>query len=360
MKVVVTGGGLAGLACTTELVAHGADVVLLETADRLGGQIRTTRDAGFLIEDGAATLDPSGDLCPEWAHDLGLGRDLVERRDLPMLVLLNGALDRVQSGDTAALFGLPAGSSAGEAAPVSLRDGMDSLVGAVVRSLAGKADLRSGNGAVALQRDGNAWTVSPEIGPALTADAIALTIPPRPAAWLVHPVDAAAARALSHLSARATVVVTLGFARSAVAHPLDAAGFTVPLEAAEPGLHSCAFSSSQFDNRAPADAVLLRAVIRPGRGELVGVTDADWANRAVELLAPLLGIRDDPLGAWVSRWPEAMPDYGPRYAADVAATRETLQSVGQIELAGAAYDGWGVDGAISSGRAAARRLLKRH
>jgi protoporphyrinogen/coproporphyrinogen III oxidase len=57
-RVVVVGGGIAGLAAAHRLVEHAhagesVDVVLLEASERLGGSLGTERSDGFLIETGA-------------------------------------------------------------------------------------------------------------------------------------------------------------------------------------------------------------------------------------------------------------------------------------------------------------------
>src|SRR5690348_16858716 len=50
--VVIIGGGAAGLAAARRLTAAGAEVLLLEAADRLGGRIATDRVDGFLLDRG--------------------------------------------------------------------------------------------------------------------------------------------------------------------------------------------------------------------------------------------------------------------------------------------------------------------
>ena len=58
MRFAVVGGGFAGLTCALELADDGSDVVLLEAGDRFGGQVRTTRERGFLVEEGADGFGP--------------------------------------------------------------------------------------------------------------------------------------------------------------------------------------------------------------------------------------------------------------------------------------------------------------
>ena len=49
-RVVIVGGGIAGLAIASELSASAADVVVVEGSARPGGNIRSTREAGYLYE----------------------------------------------------------------------------------------------------------------------------------------------------------------------------------------------------------------------------------------------------------------------------------------------------------------------
>jgi protoporphyrinogen/coproporphyrinogen III oxidase len=80
VKVVVVGGGIAGLAAARRLEARGADPLVIERENVLGGAIRTERVDGFVIEaapDSFLTRKPRGvGLCEE----LGLRDELIGRR----------------------------------------------------------------------------------------------------------------------------------------------------------------------------------------------------------------------------------------------------------------------------------------
>jgi len=82
VRAVVVGGGIAGLAATRllEAVLPGAEIVLLERDENLGGKIATERVDGFVIEaapDSFLSRKPRGvGLCDE----LGLTGELVGRR----------------------------------------------------------------------------------------------------------------------------------------------------------------------------------------------------------------------------------------------------------------------------------------
>jgi protoporphyrinogen oxidase len=345
VRVAVIGGGLAGLGAALDLSEAGADVVVLEAGDRFGGQVRTTRERGFLVEEGADGFAPEQAGLFGLVRDLRLDEDVVAPESLPRLILdPNGRLQAEGCQPRA----VPA---------ATLRGGMAKLVQALARRLERKADLRVGNATVALARAVPGWTIYPELGAALVVDAIVLAVPARPAAWLIHPLSPPAARSLAALGTRPLVTVAAAYSRSTVRHPLRASGFAVARDTSDDGLDQCGFVSSVFRGRAPADWVLLRTVMRPARGELVNTTDEGWARAVHAILSPALGLREAPAASWVARWADAIPVVDADYTERIAQARNELQNLGRIELAGAAYDGEGLEGALLSGRAAARRLL---
>lgn len=350
MRVAVIGGGLAGLSCALELTSDGADVVVLEGGDRFGGQVRTTRERGFVVEEGADGFEPGHGELRALLEQLRLTDELVAPQLLPTLVLerLNGAHTFVQG---------PAAEAA--VPPLTLRPGMGGLPRALTRRLESRTDLRVGNAAVALSRTAGGWTVYPESGPSISVEGLVVAVPPRAAAWLLHPACPGAARPLAGLTVRSLIVVSLAYRRQDVAHPLDAAGFIVPRARGDEGLEVCTFVTSTLDARAPGDAVLLRAQLRPARGELAGTTDDGWVQGAHGALTPILGVRAAPQVAWVARWSDALPVVNGAYRERVSDARASLRERGPAEFAGAAYDAPGLDGALRSGREAARRLMGR-
>ena len=59
-RVAVLGGGITGLAAAHRASELGADVVLLEASERLGGVIETERHDGWLLELGPEFGEPAG------------------------------------------------------------------------------------------------------------------------------------------------------------------------------------------------------------------------------------------------------------------------------------------------------------
>ena len=67
--VAVVGAGISGLATAHFLASKGLNCLLIEKDDRAGGNIRTTRTGGFLVEHGPNSMQnttpPLDQLCVE-------------------------------------------------------------------------------------------------------------------------------------------------------------------------------------------------------------------------------------------------------------------------------------------------------
>lgn len=105
VDVVVAGGGIAGLAAAYELAARGADFVLLESSERLGGLIDTRHESEMIIENGADSIlvDKPGAL--RLCDELGLGARLVST--LPPRTAFVLANQRLYPLPSPSIFGLP-------------------------------------------------------------------------------------------------------------------------------------------------------------------------------------------------------------------------------------------------------------
>jgi monoamine oxidase len=74
MRVAVVGAGLAGLTAAYELQRAGAEVVVLEARDRVGGRVWSRRlENGAVVEMGAEFVLPGNTAVRELAAELGLG-----------------------------------------------------------------------------------------------------------------------------------------------------------------------------------------------------------------------------------------------------------------------------------------------
>ena len=188
------------------------------------------------------------------------------------------------------------------------------------------------------------------------SSAVIVAVPAPAAALMLADVDADLAAELASIDYAGSAIVSVGFRREDVAHPLDAAGLVVPRIAGRRAL-AVSFSSSKFPGRAPQGCVLMR-VFLGGALDPAAVTldDEALASLAIAETQALLGTRGSPQFQRVDRWASAMPQYHLGHAARVARIEAAVSGHERLALAGSAYRGVGIPQVIASGQAAARSV----
>jgi monoamine oxidase len=92
-RVVIVGGGLAGLSCAYELRKRGFDVVLLEGQGRAGGRVETLReglDGGLTAETGGTRIPDTHDMALAYVREFGLPLEPFKGGDFADVLHLRG------------------------------------------------------------------------------------------------------------------------------------------------------------------------------------------------------------------------------------------------------------------------------
>jgi len=241
---------------------------------------------------------------------------------------------------------------------VTLVDGMQALTDALVGWLTERGVRFVAARATRLERQAEGgWRLTlAGAEPALRAAGVVLATPAPVAAALLADVDAALGAELGGIAAAGSGIVSLGFQRDDVAHPLDAAGLVVPRRAGRRAL-AVSFSSAKFPGRAPAGCVLVRVFLGGALDpETLDLDDDALVALARAEVASLIGARGTPRLVQVDRWPTAMPQYHVGHAERVRRITTAAARHAGLTLAGAAYGGVGIPQVIASGEAAGRAL----
>ncbi|MDT9594366.1 protoporphyrinogen oxidase [Nocardioides zeae] len=446
-RVVVVGGGIAGLAAAHRLAARedGTEVVLLEADDRVGGKLRHAEVAGVTVDVGAEAmlarrpegvdlaravgldvvhpalassriwtrgalrplprslmgvpldleqLEAAGILTPdelarvraeatlgaeavETGEDITVG-DLVDRRLGPAVtdLLVEPLLGGVYAGHARLLSARAAvpqllafaarGSLLEQAAAIpttydrpvfaGLEGGMALLPAALQADLVARGvRVVTGTAARTLHHDaGGGFVVGTDAGTE-PADAVVVALPPAAAGRLLEAVAPTVARELAAVVTASVAVVTFAFDADDVgAAGLEGSGFLVP-PVEERRIKASTFSYAKWDwvgaagAAAPVGPVaLLRTSLgRAGDGALER-DDASLVADSRHDLAAAVGLRAEPRGVHVQRWPDGLPQYGLGHLDRVRRIRSGLARVPGLAVAGAAYDGVGVPAVIGS------------
>ncbi len=188
------------------------------------------------------------------------------------------------------------------------------------------------------------------------AAALILAVPAPTAGRMLAALDQDLASELTGIDYAGSVIVSLGFRRADVAHPLDAAGLVVPRSAGRRAL-AVSFSSSKFPGRAPAGHVLMRVFLGGALDPAtVDLGDQALVDLAVTEVRGLVGATGTPRFQRIDRWASAMPQYHVGHADRVGRIEQALAAWPGLALAGAAYRGVGIPQVIASGQAAARKI----
>lgn len=349
------GGGLAGLCAALELEKQGRDVRVLEAADELGGQIKTVTHAGCTIELGAEGFVSRSDVLPALAKRVGIEHELRGQTQTRSLGFRAGELRELAPGEAAAFLGFQVSKNDLGLGIRTFAPGMGALITALSRALAANVELHTGWQAASLARTARGYVIKSAEGASFEANELVIATSARHASKLCAGLFGAPALALAQARVVSSVTVSLAYPREAIAHPLDATGFVVASEDQQHGARACAFVSSKFADRAPADTALLRVFFRPTDTDLRMTSDATYTQWAGELITRVLGVTTPPQHSWVSRWRDALPMFDDAHRQHVQDLETALAGSG-IALAGSAFHGAGIDAAVRSALNVQQRL----
>jgi oxygen-dependent protoporphyrinogen oxidase len=354
--VAIIGAGVAGLTVAFRLSRRGERVSVFEASERLGGQLHSEQSGGFLIEHGAEGFVAGSQAVAELARALGIASELRGQLVLDSCHFDGQRLTRLAPGEAGRLLGFQVGVRALGRGIQSFHQGMSALIEALRAQLPASVSLRRGSPVCSLQRSpGGGLRLSLGDGASEHCDAVVMATRAADAARLLEAEWGPEARALLDSEALSSVTVSLAYARQRVPHPLDATGFVVADGAQQEGFRACTFASSKLPGRAPASHALLRLFFRPSPEQLRGESDAEWVARAERCAERAFGSIGASERAWVSRWQEALPVFDDAHRARVRALEASLGGSGVV-LAGAAFHGSGIDGAVRSAEAAVNAL----
>lgn len=240
---------------------------------------------------------------------------------------------------------------------VTPREGLSSMVAAVAARLpADTARLGTRVEQIARGDDGR-WLVTMAGGNAEPFDGLIVAAPSDEAARLLRGVDAGLASHLERIEHSGTAIISVGYQRGQVGHPLDGMGVCIPAIENSPIL-ACSFSSQKYAHRAPDGHVLLRIFAGGARHAELAVMDDDRLRQILlDELQKLLRIQGPPAYCNIAHWPRTMPQYHVGHKQLVGQIEARVATLPGLALAGNAFHGVGIPHCIHSGEMAAERVL---
>ncbi len=237
-------------------------------------------------------------------------------------------------------------------AMISFRDGLEELPRKLAREI---GDVRTRVLCHKVVRTEEGFRAETSTGP-VEAARVVLAVPADVAARLLEEATAGASRLFAEIPYAAVAILSLGFRREAVGHPLDGFGFLAPRKEGMNVL-GCLFPSEIFPGRAPAGHVAL-AAFAGGRTnpEVAGWDDERLASILLSELRGPLDLKGKPVFRLIRRWPRAIPQYEVGHGRFVERAKEIEQALPGLHFGGNYLGGVSVPDCIRNATALAEAL----
>jgi oxygen-dependent protoporphyrinogen oxidase len=240
-------------------------------------------------------------------------------------------------------------------AMISFREGLEQLPRTLARAI---GDVRTGVACQRIVRAGDGFRAETGAGP-VEARRIVLAVPADAAARLLADATGGRSSGFAEIPYAAVALVSTGWRRADIAHPLGGFGFLAPRKE---GLHvlGVLFPSEIFPDRAPAGHTVLTAFVG-GRTEPEA---AAWDDERLlaEVLGELrrtVGTSGEPVIREIRRWPRAIPQYEVGHGRFLDLAAEIESSLPGLRIGGNFLRGVSVPDCIKNATALAEEILQR-
>ncbi len=260
--------------------------------------------------------------------------------------LVRGMIQRRRQAKAAGEAGPGGGPGGPGGALTSFPGGMAEVPTALVEAL-GEGVVRTGAEAVAVEAQGQRFTVRMSGGEAFGADVVVCMTPAHVARSLLSGLgDDRLVEALAGIMYAPVAVVGLGYRLADLERPPDGFGYLTP-RTEDRRVLGMLWSHCIFPGRrAPEGHGLLRCIVGGVRSpEMVGLGDDDLVAQVRSEVADVLGERPDraPTFVRVARWAQGIPQYERGHldrvqAVDAACARSPGLYVGGNGLKGVSFD----------------------
>jgi oxygen-dependent protoporphyrinogen oxidase len=190
----------------------------------------------------------------------------------------------------------------------------------------------------------------------LEAEHVVLATTACAAAPIVRSLQPELADLLAGIPYTSSVTLSLGYRQSTFDHPLRGHGFLVPKKERS-HIFGCTWVGNKFDNRVPANMVVLRCFLG---GDALALDDRAIVAGARSDLHGFMGLEAQPVFHNVARWPNAMAQYTVGHANRVERIEDLAGHIPGLYLAGNAYHGIGIPDCVRMGQEAAAQINARY
>ncbi|WP_130859658.1 protoporphyrinogen oxidase [Gracilibacillus phocaeensis] len=238
----------------------------------------------------------------------------------------------------------------------SIQGGLETFVQAIEAQLS-EGTVQTGSTVESIERQGEAYQLHMKKGPDKTSDIVLIATPYPVMKKVLKSFDFA--DELTNIKATSVANVALAFDHSAIKEDIDGTGFVVSRNS-NYRITACTWTHKKWPvNVAPEGKALLRCYVgRPGDEDIVDLSDEALEEIVLHDLNKIMNIEGQPLFSIVSRWNDAMPQYGINHKQMVEELEDHLAAdLPGVFVAGSPYKGIGLPDCIDQGEAAVQDIL---
>nr|WP_154306586.1 protoporphyrinogen oxidase [Metabacillus lacus] len=237
----------------------------------------------------------------------------------------------------------------------TFKSGLQTLVKTMEEHLT-DTEIRKGIRVVSIQKEEHAYSLQLNNGESIAADSVIVTSPHLsvPAMFGEDP----AFDYLKSMKATSVATVAMAFPKEAVSMDKEGTGFVVSRNS-DYTITACTWTDKKWPHTAPEGKVLLRAYVgKAGEEAIVDQPDDVIVKAVLEDLQRIIHIEGEPDFYYVSRWKQAMPQYGLGHKERITEIKEAMtQQYPGVFLAGSSYEGIGLPDCIDQGIAAVKQTV---
>jgi oxygen-dependent protoporphyrinogen oxidase len=242
-------------------------------------------------------------------------------------------------------------------AMISFCEGLGQLPRTLARRIGDVGDVRTGVACLSLVRTADGFRAETDAGP-IEARQVVLAVPADVAAKVLEDASGGRSRGLADIPYTAVSLVSTGWRREDIAHPLGGFGFLAPRKE---GLHvlGVLFPSEIFPGRAPEGHTVLTAFVGGHtQPEVAAWDDVRLMSTVLGELRQTVGVRGEPVVQTIRRWPRAIPQYEIGHGRFLELAREIETALPGLRIGGNFLHGVSVPDCIRNATEMAGTMLQ--
>lgn len=232
------------------------------------------------------------------------------------------------------------------------KNGMSGFIEALSNSFA--FNKKTGIEVSKIRKNGQKWIVELQSGDTLEFDKVVLSTPSYVSARLLKEEDETLSELLKNIEYSPLAVVAVGYEK--LDHQMQGYGIVSTKRSGEQAL-GITWDSTIFPEYALSGRKLLRVIIGGQRSPLTAMKeDSELLRIATGAISDMMGVYEEPMLNYVTKWHKAVPNYAPRHMGLVENIFKRVDNIRGLYLNSSAFKGISVEQCVKNSKECAIKI----